>query len=67
MVMRVEAIGDHLSVLIDGEEVFTHGIVDSDLDTGTVGLQTWGSVGAVFDDLIVIRELWLAAFRQKKY
>ena len=49
--VTVQAVGESLTVQIDGTTIFT--VTDSSLSSGTVALYTWGNQGSHFDDIRV--------------
>jgi len=49
--LRIEAQGTSLTVSIDGSPVFS--VTDAAINSGSVGLYTWGNAGSYFDDVVV--------------
>ncbi|MFD2030017.1 Ig-like domain-containing protein [Ancylobacter dichloromethanicus] len=52
--LRVDTVGGKIQAYVDGEPVFAYDIEDHKLESGTVGLYSWGSAGVSFDDLTVV-------------
>ena len=51
--LQVKVLGNQITVLRDGSNIFGGAITDSSLTTGTVGLYCWGSQNCYFDDVSV--------------
>ncbi|MDA0241141.1 MAG: Ig-like domain-containing protein [Proteobacteria bacterium] len=51
--LKVTISGDEITVLRDGVDVFGGAVSGGDLTDGTIGLYSWGNVGAEFDDVFV--------------
>jgi len=54
--VRVEVTNTQINIVIDGTNLFGGPIFDNSLRRGTVALYTWGSEGAIFDDVVVVPE-----------
>ncbi|WP_119462594.1 metallophosphoesterase [Rhodospirillaceae bacterium SYSU D60014] len=52
--LRVDILDGMMQAFVDGEAVFAYRIGDKNIESGTVGLYSWGSQGVSFDDLNVI-------------
>jgi hypothetical protein len=55
MVIKVIIIGDSIEVFLDGANVFDGAVAGNGLNTGSVGLYSWGNEGVIFDDVEVMQ------------